>query len=178
MPLTPNFVFICPKGVIVVFRSVEVAEKLTDASVRQHRPLTNDVALLAQQDEYSGEYGEYRHNDPQPLEKESRDKCYHTRDYEPEGQQQHPYVLREVHRIIPFLVLGLSNAKVSVKKMTNMKEIRDWSALNLLFVFRVNAHNLVSIKLANCLPEKETNRNHSQRYLYSQVLVREVRFDR
>ena len=111
MPVTLNCVFVYPKGVIVVFRSVQVDVQLTGTSARQHRSLTNKDALLTQQDKYSGEYGEYRHNDPEPLEKESRDKCYQTRDYEPEGQQQHPYVLREVHRYIPFLILGLPNAK-------------------------------------------------------------------
>jgi len=81
---------------------VGAATELTKAPVRQLLQLNSDVDLFTQQDEYSSEYGKYRYNRSQTIEIYSRDKSYKTRDYEPDAQQQHPYVFREVHGNIPF----------------------------------------------------------------------------
>jgi len=67
--------------------------------------LKNDGGLFTQQDEYSSEYGEYCYNHPQTIEIHSRDKCCHTRDYEPDAQKQHPYIIFEVHGNIPFFCM-------------------------------------------------------------------------
>jgi hypothetical protein len=80
--------------------------ELTQASVRQHPQFNNGVDLFAHQDEYSSEYSEYRHDHPQTIEIHSRDKRCNARNYEPDTQQQHPYIVREiyVHVRVPFLM--------------------------------------------------------------------------
>jgi hypothetical protein len=88
------------------------ATELSKASVQQPRKLTIDVGLLAHQNENPGEYGKYRHNHTQAVEKHRRNKCYHTRDDKPDAQQQHPYVLCEIHGGIPFLNILIVNAFV------------------------------------------------------------------
>ena len=48
--------------------------------MRQISQWTNNDCLFLQQDEYSCEYGEYCHNRPQTIKKNSRDKRYDAGD--------------------------------------------------------------------------------------------------
>jgi hypothetical protein len=61
--------------------------------------------LFTHQNKYSGDYGQYGHNRTQAIEVDGRDDRYHTRDYEPDAKQQHPYVLCDFHGCIPFIKL-------------------------------------------------------------------------
>ncbi len=79
------------------------ATELPKASARQLQQWTEDADLFAHQNEDSSEHGEYRHDRTQAVEKHRRDKRYHTRDDKPDAQQQHPYVLCEIHGCIPLL---------------------------------------------------------------------------
>jgi len=79
---------------------------------RQLPQLKNDGGLFTQQDEYSSEYGEYCYDHPQTIKIHSRDKCSNARNYEPDAQQQHPYIIFEVHRNIPFFCMVVNTMEI------------------------------------------------------------------